>query len=110
MFVYILLFILLFALSLSKRQELTWPLSCVIVLLFAGLRNRTVGIDTAGGYYEIFTYAQNGYGLKWLEPGWVALNRICVSLGVEYEGLLFLAAIIFVDDFIVFLLRTNTNH
>ena len=88
--IYLITFGLLFLFSLTrgKKNKFFFKLFFLFLLLLTCFRGRTVGIDTSGGYYENYLEVLNGNSLPWMEASWTILNRISISLGMGYPGVL----------------------
>lgn len=97
--VYLLIFFFLLFMSFSwhrwsaASQRRLFSLCVMILFALSGLRSRTIGIDTAGGYYDQYLTANAGGRLSWVEPGWRLLNYISVNLHWGYPGILSLASL-----------------
>ena len=111
--IYIVIFFVLFLTSLNEAKS-NWLLSpiesdnrpyqknanrrrafyvCLIALiLFSGFRGKSIGIDTADGYYAHYLHVAAGGELEWEEPAWRAVNKIAVTLNLGYPGVLTLSS------------------
>lgn len=92
--IYLVILILLMAFSsYEHRYDITYWIMLILLAVIAGGRGIDVGVDTHT-YEEIYQdISDNGY-LPYLEPGWNALNIISNWVGLSFNGLLLMAALI----------------
>lgn len=93
--IYIAVFIILFIFSLSSKSNGgLFRISAVVLLILAGCRARSVGIDTSGGYWSYYNWILEGNNLRWVEPSWVIINKLSISLGWGYQGVIAIASLL----------------
>lgn len=83
----IILFVLL-VFSFKKHKDIIYWISALILILLAGLRDISVGIDTSN-YALIFRVISHD-GSSWVEPGWIFLNSMVSKFGGDFNALLIL--------------------
>ena len=119
---YILLFILLLPLSflyphVGKKQKKGISLICIVFLcLFFGLHGE-MGEDwhiyhtiyENDTWLSVLDFVIEPLSVKMMEPGFVILMMICRSLGIPFQGFMFLFAVITLSLLYRFLLYYSTN-
>lgn len=116
--IYIGIFIALFAVAwLADRYQFTWATRAqllygetALLVLFAGLRNNSIGLDSADGYHRYFNFLLVGKSLdSWVEPLYVWMNKAVIFLGGNYQWILFLTALLCVIP-MAYLFDRYTEH
>ncbi len=93
--IYIVLLITLYLFSLSKKNNnILFKLGVILLLILTCCRSKSIGIDTSGGYYKYYRYIENGINLWWVEPAWVIINKLCIIVGIGYQGVLALSGLL----------------
>lgn len=94
--IYIFNFFLLFICSYVSPKNRNWVfiLLSFYLIIFGALRADTIGIDTAGGYKDLWNWYSRGAKLKWLEPSWVFLMWLAQTLNLGYSGVIFISELL----------------
>ena len=101
--IYIGIFIAFFAIAwLADRYKFTWATKAqllysetALLVLLAGLRNNSIGLDAADGYHRYFNFLLVGKDLgSWVEPLYVWMNKLVIFLGGNYQWILILTALL----------------
>lgn len=104
-------FLLLFSCFIKSpldKKYLYCSFLCVLILI-AGFRDSSVGVDTAIGYKTYFDYISRGISMPYVEQGWIKLNQLCILLGIGYEGVIFFSFLLCIIPVLIAVRIEKTN-
>lgn len=93
----------------SKSENSSLYLAVIIMILFAGLRNISVGTDTGNYVYFFNPMYVSASAQSNLEIGYVLLQTIAILISTNYWSLLMMIAIVSVIPFAYLIKKTSVN-
>ena len=108
-YIFILVLLFLFSFTKGKLNDKLFIFGILLLLIVTCLRNPQIGIDTKGGYYLNYTYAEQGIRLTWIEWGFELVNRMCVFFGLGYQGVIAISGILTIIPVSFVIYKSSVN-
>jgi hypothetical protein len=93
----------------SKSSDLGIYVSVILLILFAGLRNKSVGTDTGGYVYYFERGARNFFVSETMESGFLLLETVAASISLSYWSLLTLIAVLSIFAYVYAIKKLTLN-